>query len=80
MEDPRHESYITYSQSDSFYMGLLKNICGVKTMHSMEEQFNEKRCIETFWILSGYKALNEMQHSDTLNYYLEHLSRMTFRT
>ena len=47
MKDPRHPSYITYSQSDLFYLGLMKNICGVKTMHSMEEQFNETRCIET---------------------------------
>lgn len=74
MEDPRHPSYITYSQPDLFYMGLLKNICGIKTMHSMEEQFNEKRCIETLRILSGDNDLKEMPHSDTLNYYLERLS------
>ncbi len=55
-------------------MGLMKNFCGVKTMHSMEEQFNEKESIETLRILSGDKALNEMPHSDTLNYYLERLS------
>ncbi len=74
MTDPRHQSYIIYSQQDLFYMGLLKNVCGVKTMHSMEEQFNEKRCIETLRILTGDKILNEMPHSDTLNYYLERLS------
>ena len=74
MEDPRHPSYITYSQSDLFYMGLMKNLCGVKTMHAMEEQFNEKNCIETIRILSGDKNLSEMPHSDTLNYYLERLS------
>lgn len=74
MEDPRHPSYITYSQSDLFYMGLMKNLCGVKTMHAMEEQFNEENCIETLRILSGNKSLSEMPHSDTLNYYLERLS------
>lgn len=74
MEDPRHPSYITYQQSDLFYMGLMKNLCGVKTMHAMEEQFNEKNCIETLRILSGDKNLKEMPHSDTLNYYLERLS------
>lgn len=74
MEDPRHPSYITYSQADLFYMGLMKNLCGVKTMHAMEEQFNEKNCIETLQILSGDKNLSEMPHSDTLNYYLERLS------
>lgn len=74
MEDPRHPSYITYRQSDLVYMGLVKNLCGIKTMRSMEEQFNEKNCIETLRILSGDKNLNEMPHSDTLNYYLERLS------
>ncbi len=74
MEDPRHPSYITYKQSDLFYMGLMKNLCGLKTMHAMEEQFNEKNCIETLRILSGDKNLTEMPHSDTLNYYLERLS------
>lgn len=74
MKDPRHPSYITYKQSDLFYMGLMKNLCGIKTMHSMEEQFNEENCIETLRILSGNKKLTEMPHSDTLNYYLERLS------
>jgi len=74
MTDPRHQSYIIYSQQDLFYMRLLKNVCGVKTMHSMEEQFNEERCMETLRILSGDKLLNGMSHSDTLNYYLERLS------
>ena len=72
--DPRHPSYIQYSQADLLYMGLLKNMCGVKTMHAMEEQFNEKTCIETLRILSGDDSLREMPHSDTLNYYLERLS------
>lgn len=74
MTDPRHQSYITYTQSDLVCMGLLKNICGVKTMRSMEEEFNENRCIETLRILSGDKGLKEMAHCDTLNYYLERLS------
>lgn len=74
MTDPRHPSYSLYSQSDLFYMGLLKNMCGVKTMHAMEEQFNEKTCIETLRLLSGDGSLKEMPHSDTLNYYLERLS------
>lgn len=48
--------------------------CKNNAMHSMEEQFNKKKCIETFHILSGDKILNEMPHSDTLDYYSEHLS------
>lgn len=74
MTDPRNPSYITYTQSDFVWMGILKNICGIKTMRSMEEQFNEEICMDTLRILSGDKNLVEMPHYDTLNYYLERLS------
>lgn len=74
MTDPRNPSYITYTQSDLVIMGILKNTCAVKTMRSMEEQFNEENCIDTLRILSGDEKLKEMPHSDTLNYYLEKLS------
>ena len=72
--DPRHGSYVTYTQTDLVYMGLLKNMCGIKSMCEMEEQFNEENCIATLRILSGDSQLEEMPHKDTLNYYLERLS------
>lgn len=74
MADPRNVSYITYAQSDLVLMGVLKNMCAVKSMRSMEENFNEQQCIDTLRILSGSKDLVEMPHTDTLNYYLERLS------
>lgn len=73
MTDPRNPSYTIYTQSDLIFMGILKNICGVKTMCSMDEQFNEENCIHTLRILSGDRNLVEMPHYDTLNYYLEKL-------
>ena len=74
MEDPRHESYITYTQADLIYMGILKNACSVESMRQMEEKFNEQTCIDTLRLLSGDRRLEEMPHYDTLNYYLERLS------
>ena len=74
IKDPRHQSYITYTQDDLLYMGLLKNICSVESMRQMEHLFNETTCIRTLSILSGNETLMEMPHSDTLNYYLERLS------
>lgn len=74
MTEPRNISYITYSQSDYIYMGVPKNLCGVKTMHSMEEQFNESSYIRTLGILSGNTNLMEIPHSDSLNNYLKKLS------
>lgn len=74
MEDPRNQSYITYTQSDLGYLAILKNVCSQYSMRQMEENFNEEICIDTFRILSGDKNLDEMPHYDTLNYYLERLS------
>ena len=47
MDDPRNKSYITYTQADLFYMGLLKNVCGQYSMRGMDENFNEENCIDT---------------------------------
>ena len=68
MDDPRNQSYTTYTQTDLVYMGILKNVCGQKFMREMEENFNKSNCIDTLRIMSGNKKLNEMPHYDTLNY------------
>lgn len=73
LKDPRHQSYITYTQADLIWMAILKNICGIISMRSMDEQFNEENCIETLRLFSGNDNLAEMPHADTLNYYLEQL-------
>lgn len=74
MEDPRHPSYITYTQADLGYMAILKNVCGQYTMRGMDEKFNHENCIDTLRLMSGNQRLEEMPHYDTLNYYLEKLS------
>lgn len=74
MSDPRNPSYITYTQADLTYMGILKNVCSQYTMREMEENFNTQNCIEILGFMSGNRKLNEMPHYDTLNYYLEKLS------
>ena len=71
MNAPRNQSYITYTQADLVYMGILKNICGHTSMRTMEENFNNDNCIDTLRFLSGNEKLNEMPHYDTLNFYLE---------
>lgn len=57
MEDPRNGSYTVYTQSDYFFMGILKNTCSVESMRQMEEKFNEETCIDTLRILSGNQGL-----------------------
>ena len=73
MKDPRCIPYCTYTQQDYIFMAILKNICGQKSMSSMDENFNEDICIKTLQIMSGDNELNEMPHKDSLNYYLERL-------
>lgn len=74
MDDPRNQSYITYTQADLEYMAILKNVCGQHSMREMDENFNKETCIDTLRLMSGNRDLNEMPHYDTLNYYLEKLS------
>lgn len=74
MEDPRNQSYTTYTPADLGYMAILKNVCGQYTMREMDENFNQENCIHTLRIMSGNQKLEEMPHYDTLNYYLERLS------
>lgn len=73
MNDPRNQSYITYTQADLGYMAILKSVCGQHSMREMEENFNKGTFIDTLHILSGNRYLNEMPHYDTLNNYLEKL-------
>ena len=74
MEDPRNQSYTTYTQADLFWTGVLKNACSVWSMAQMNSAFNEDACASTLSFLSGHKALSEVPHGDTLNRYLEKLS------
>lgn len=74
MTDPGNHSYITYSQQDLVWTGILKNICGVESMRRMNEKFNEETCIETLFFLAQDPSLREMPDFTTLNHYLEQLS------
>lgn len=73
MNDPRVKGYCIYDQADYGFQGILKSICGQKTMTGMDEMFNEETCIRTLSLFSGNKELNEMPHKDSLNYYLSKL-------
>ena len=62
MKDPRCIPYCTYTQQDYIFMAILKNICGQKSMSSMDENFNEDICINTLQIMSGDNELNEISN------------------
>lgn len=54
-------------------MGLLKNICGQKSMRSMEENFNTENVLTALQIMSADARLQEIPCADSLNYYLSNL-------
>lgn len=60
MDDPRNQSYTTYTQTDLVFMGILKNVCSQESMREMDENFNEETCIDTLSIMSGERNLEEM--------------------
>lgn len=77
-DDPRNPAYITYTQSDLVYLGILKNLCSAESMRGMGDSFNEEVCIGNLAKIAGDKQLKEIPHYDTLNYYLEKLSPQAF--
>ena len=74
MTDPRNPSYVSYTQADLVFMGILKNVCAQVSMREMDGNFNEETCITTLSQMSEDRNLKEMPHYDMLNYYLERLS------
>ena len=74
MTDPRHPSYITYTQKDLVNLGLLKNMCAVGSMRQMNEKFNEEVCIGNLAKMSEEDGLEELPDYGTVNYYLGMLS------
>ena len=48
MNDPRIQSYITYTQADLTYMAILKNVCGQHSMREMEENLIKKPVLMRF--------------------------------
>lgn len=73
VKDPRHQSYTTYDCDALLLMIILKNICNLKSMRSMTNQFNNDECIENLGKLLGLETLEEIPHYDTINDFLSEL-------
>ena len=73
MAEPRAKGYCHYTQATYAMMGLLKNVCGQKSMRSMEENFNTENVLTALQIISADASLQEIPCADSLNYYLSKL-------
>ena len=67
IEDPRNQSYISYGMRAMIGTILYKNLIGLVSMRSMNEQFEEEEISEKVYHYLGEKARGELPHSQTLN-------------
>ena len=70
VEDPRHQSYITYDSELILFMMIMKNACNMKSMRHMTNQFNKDECIENMKKFFNLDTLVELPHYDTINDFL----------
>ena len=75
-EDPRHPSYITYTNRMMLGTLYYKGIAGIDSMQEMTEQFNDETVSKNLSMFIGEKAGEYVPHHVTENEYLERLDPM----
>jgi len=70
VEDPRHQSYVTYGSELILFMMIMKNACNMNSMRNMTNQFNKDECIENMRKYFRVDTLEELPHYDTINNFL----------
>ena len=73
MNDPRHQSYITYPQAVLIHELIMMHNTGIKTMRGMTRQFNTSQFIRNLGTISNSEDLKEKPDWQTINNYLEKL-------
>ena len=75
-KDPRHPSYITYTNRMMLGTLYYKGIAGIDSMQEMTEQFNEETVSKNLSAFIGEKAGEYVPHHVAENEYLERLAPM----
>lgn len=70
INDPRHQSYITYSQVELIFVRLFGFFSHCQSMRHINETFNCETFIDNCRILFD-ETSDEVPHGDTINYYLK---------
>ena len=73
VSDPRHKSYITYTQEEILFFRILIYCYHFKSMREITRELNNDHGIQTSRLLFG-DELEEVPHGDTINSYLEEVS------
>lgn len=72
-KDPRHPSYITYTNRMMLGELYYKGIAGIDSMQEMTEQFNHEGISKNLSVFMGEEAREYLPHHQTENEYLERL-------
>ena len=78
LTDLRHQSYITYNMKTICVTRFIALICGIKTMHSMSDTFNNDKVIDNISSILS-EDLSELPHYDTINDVFEKLDENEIR-
>ena len=70
IDDPRHQSYITYKQEEILFTRIISYCCQLKSMKEINRELNNDNVIKSFKLLFR-KELEEIPHGDTINNYLK---------
>ena len=73
-QDPRHQSYIEYSNRELLGTLLYKGIVGIESMQSMTYEFNKETTARNLSRFMGGKEREYLPHAVTVNEYLERLN------
>ena len=73
VEDPRHQSYIIYSNHVLLMTRILSSIFYINSMRSTSGEFNDETVIENIGVLCG-EELRELPYWETINNYLKRFS------
>lgn len=72
-KDPRHLSYIDYSNGELLGTVYYKGIAGIESMQSMAYEFNREDVVKNLYRFMGEKEKEYLPHAVTVNEYLERL-------
>lgn len=72
-KDPRHSSYIEYSNKEMLGTLYYKALAEIESMQAMTREFNTDKVVENLYYLIGGSIKEYLPHHVTLNGYLEKL-------
>jgi hypothetical protein len=73
VNDPRHQSYITYQRHVILFVRVLAVVFHIESMRKMTEAFDRDACAENVKNMLNAENLSELPHWSTINNYLEKL-------